>query len=487
MDTGEVPRAMGDDADHSRHHGVVHDGRSAGRVVVVSNRVVRPGQEHVGGLGQALGSALEGDGGLWIGWSGEVSRSPRTRHSRCGGMEFVVEDLLPDSYRHYYRGYSNSVLWPLLHSRPDLVACDKGDLQGYLAVNRQFARQLCRHLHPGDVVWIHDYHLLPLAAMARGLGVRNRIGLFLHTPVPARSVLDQVPAHAQAFSVLADCDLVGVQTQADADHLRDFFVRQCGARADASGRLHLEDGRTFSVGVFPVGIDVDAMAGLAARLRHRRPDDGVRQLIGVDRLDYSKGIPERLRGLGRLMHREPALVQQLRFLQVAPTSRGDVAAYRELAAEVEQLVHSLNARHGDTAGHRPVRCLRRPVPQHTLTGLYRASRVGLVTPLRDGMNLVAKEYVASQDPSDPGVLVLSRFAGAAGELRDALLVDPRDPDSVADAIARALSMQGHERRRRWRSMMDVLRRNDIHAWSRHFLHALRTVMSATPQVAGRPH
>lgn len=453
----------------------VSGGRSSRRLVVISNRVVKPDAEHVGGLGQALKQALSEGNGVWMGWSGDVRESSFPHSSTAGGMEFVLTDLTRDEYRQYYRGFSNSVLWPLLHSRPDLMQYAERDLLGYLSVNLRFARQLKTLVREDDIVWVHDYHLLPLAQQARELGVSAPMGLFLHTSVPPPAILCALPGHASLLRTLAAYDLIGVQTAKDAAHLRDYFISEHGARVEGDG-VRLESGRTFRIRAFPIGIDPAAVAELAAESGDGPPArlrSGAQvRVIGVDRLDYSKGIPERLQCIDRLLRQRPDLAQRLHFLQVAPTSRGDVNAYKRLAESVDELVEAVNARHG-TGSWQPVTCLREPLPLRTLAGLYRDARVGLVTPLRDGMNLVAKEYIAAQDPLDPGVLVLSAFAGAASELDAAVLVNPYDIDGMSKAVARALSMPRAERRDRWHSMMTRLRRNDIHSWTRHFVEALK--------------
>lgn len=457
----------------------VSGGRSSRRLVVISNRVVKPDAEHVGGLGQALKHALSEGSGVWMGWSGDVRESSSTHSSTAGGMEFLVTDLTRDEYRQYYRGFSNSVLWPLLHSRPDLMQYAERDLLGYLSVNLRFARQLRTLAREDDIVWVHDYHLLPLAQQARDLGVSVPMGLFLHTSVPPPAILCALPGHLPLLRMLAAYDLIGVQTGDDAAHLRDYFVSEHGARVEGDG-VRLESGRTFRIRAFPIGIDPTAVAELAVEADDespaRSPGRAPIRVIGVDRLDYSKGIPERLQCIDRLLRRRPDLAQRLHFLQVAPTSRGDVDAYKRLAERVDELVEAVNARHA-TGSWQPVTCLREPLPLRTLAGLYRDARVGLVTPLRDGMNLVAKEYVAAQDPLNPGVLVLSAFAGAASELEAAVLVNPYDIEGTSKAVARALSMPRGERRERWQSMMTRLRSNDIHRWTRHFVEALRAARS----------
>jgi len=454
-------------------------GRSggAGRLIAVSNRVVPPDQEHVGGLGQALKSAFARTSGVWIGWSGRITESPRINNGVHGSMEYVTTDLNRACYNHYYRGFSNRVMWPLLHGRLDLMDFEAEAFDGYMSVNGRFADQLAANACDDDAVWVHDYHLIPLAALARAKGVRSPIGFFLHTPVPAATILAALPRHHELLGTLAAYDLVGVQTLGDAINLREYFKREHGGKIDHDGSVRLRDGRVLQIGAFPIGIDPKLVSELAVseagNVRDSISGDARHRMIGVDRLDYSKGIPERLRAIELLLDRQPDLAGSLRYTQIAPTSRGDVPAYQQLARQVGDNVARINGRFTRHGIAPPIECVRDPLPLRTLAGLYRRARVGLVTPLRDGMNLVAKEYVAAQDPLDPGVLVLSSFAGAACELSGALLVNPYDVGGMADTIGRALAMQRGERRERWHAMMDSIRSNDIHAWGRRFVDALR--------------
>jgi trehalose 6-phosphate synthase len=458
------------------------------RTVIVSNRVALPGTQRPGGLAIALRAALSEGEGLWFGWSGRVGSATEVpQRRRDGVVDYATLDLSEDDVQAYYRDFANRVLWPLLHSRIDLIDYGRECSEGYRRVNSRFARALARELRPNDVVWVHDYHLIPLASELRALGVGNRIGFFLHVPFPPGDLVATLPHHRELFGRLLDYDLIGLQTRADAAHLEGYLRDQLGLRPSLGALWPTPDDRGLRVSAYPIGIDTPAIEALAAsadgadEVRRLRDSLGERRLIiGVDRLDYSKGLPERMRAFERYLTRHPDLCGRLTYLQIAPPSRGEAAEYRQLRAELEALAGHINGLHA-RPDWTPIRYVNHGYPHRVLTGFYRAAGVGLVTPLRDGMNLVAKEYVASQSPDDPGVLVLSRFAGAAGELDAALLVNPHDSDEVADALAQAARMPLPERRERWRTMMDVLRRNDITAWRRSFLQAL----SAPPPGAAR--
>ena len=450
------------------------------RLVVVSNRVALPGENRAGGLAVGLEAALGTQGGLWFGWSGKVVRedSGRLHEQVAGDVRYVTMDLDRADHDAYYNGFANRTLWPLLHSRLDLVDYARETRAGYRRVNLLFAEKLAPQLKDDDVLWIHDYHLIPLAAMLRERGVRCRIGFFLHVPMPSADLVSALPEHGRLFGTFYAYDLIGFQTARDADRFRTYARIFGGATIEADGRVTLPDGRRLAVGAFPIGIDArriaqqSAAAVNKAAVRALRDSMSGRKLaIGVDRLDYSKGLPERFRAFGRFIERHPAERGQLTFLQIAPVSRGDVAEYQHLRDQLEGISGHINGTHA-APDWTPLRYVNRNFPHPTLTGFYRLASVGLVTPLRDGMNLVAKEYVAAQDPDDPGVLVLSMLAGAAAELDAALLVNPYDLDGVADAIARAAVMPLAERRERWESMMRPITGYDIHAWCRDFLQRL---------------
>ncbi|AKC86108.1 alpha,alpha-trehalose-phosphate synthase (UDP-forming) [Pseudoxanthomonas suwonensis] len=452
------------------------------RLVVVSNRVALPGESRAGGLAVALQAALGERGGVWFGWSGKLvrSHSGQVHEQREGDIRYVTLDLDRADLDAYYNGFSNRTLWPLLHFRLDLVDYDRATREGYRRVNALFADKLAPLLREDDTVWVHDYHLIPLAALLRERGVGCRIGFFLHVPVPSADLLMAMPDHQRLFSTLYAYDLLGFQTRRDNDRFQSYVRLYGGGRIVGEGLLEAPGGRRFRTGAFPISIDTAHIARQAAAamakpaLRALRTSLERRMLaIGVDRLDYSKGLPERFHGFERYLQRHPDQRGTLTYLQIAPVSRGEVGEYQHLRSQLEQIAGHINGAHAEP-DWTPLRYVNRNFPHATLTGFYRSARVGLVTPLRDGMNLVAKEYVAAQDPEDPGVLVLSLLAGAAQEMSEALLVNPHDLDGVADAIATAATMPLARRRERWRAMYDYLLEHDIHAWRRSYLASLES-------------
>jgi len=450
------------------------------RLVVVSNRVAIPGENAPGGLAVALQAALGERGGVWFGWSGKSVRgtSGNVHEQQDGGIRYITVDLSRADVDDYYNGFSNRTLWPLLHFRLDLVDYDRATREGYRRVNALFADTLAPLLREDDIVWIHDYHLIPLAALLRERGVTCRMGFFLHVPVPSADLMMAIPDHARLFSTLYAYDLLGFQTSRDNDRFRSYVrLYGCGKLLD-DHRVEAPDGRRIRTGAFPISIDTPRIARQAAAaagksaLRNLHTSLERRLLaIGVDRLDYSKGLPERFQSFGRYLERHPDQKGSLTYLQIAPVSRGEVNEYQHLRNQLEQIAGHINGQHAEP-DWTPLRYVNRNIPHAMLTGYYRMARIGLVTPLRDGMNLVAKEYVAAQDPDDPGVLILSLLAGAALEMKEALLVNPHDLDGVADAIATAAAMPLAERKERWNAMMARLLEYDIHAWRRAYLEAL---------------
>lgn len=451
------------------------------RLVVVSNRVgpIAPGKAGEGGLVVALRAALQRAGGLWFGYSGTVAEQPSDipKLENAGNVTAAVLDLTRRDFEEYYIGYANRVLWPLFHYRPSLIDFSRRDLAGYLRVNRTFARVLHPMLDPDDLVWVHDYHLIPLGDELRKLGSRHAIGFFLHTPFPAAEVLRLLPNHRDLVASLCAYDLVGFQTVSDLQGFRDYLLRWGGGEPLADGAVRAF-GRVVRSGVFPVGIDVGTIAAQAAaaeasrqmrRLRDSLHDRAL--IIGVDRLDYSKGLPERFAAYSHLLEEYPQARGRTVFLQIAPPSRSDVPEYREIRQALERAAGSINGRYGEF-DWMPLRYLNKSFNHRILTGFYRTARLALVTPLRDGMNLVVKEYLASQRPEDPGMPVLSCFAGAAHELSEAILVNPNDHEGMAEAILQGLEMPLGERQERWHAMMATLRRNDAHAWRTRFIDAL---------------
>jgi trehalose 6-phosphate synthase len=450
------------------------------RLVAVSNRVGPVGKAAAaGGLAVALVDTLRENRGIWFGWSGRVGGTAdahrvHTRHS--GGLTVATTDLAPDDYEGFYNGFANRCLWPLFHFRIDLSRYDPGEHAAYNRVNAQFARQLLPLLEPADLLWVHDYHLFPLAAELRALGARQRLGFFLHIPFPPRDILNTLPVHEPLVRSLFEYDLVGFQTEQDLQRFFDYVERE--AHGQVRGSRVQAYGREIRAGAFPIGIDVDHVQRLAASARGEREVRDLRaalrgrsQIIGVDRLDYSKGLLRRLAAYELLLERHPQTLGALEFLQIAPVSRGEVKAYRDFRLELEQAASRINGRFA-RLDWTPLRCLTRALPRPTLVSLYRASRIGLVTPVRDGMNLVAKEYVAAQDPADPGVLVLSCFAGAAQQMRAALLVNPYDASATAEALLRAQTLPLDERRARHQELMRGLAGYDAKRWRDDFIGCL---------------
>jgi trehalose 6-phosphate synthase len=452
------------------------------RLVIVSNRVSMPRERlsRAGGLAVALREALNQYGGLWFGWSGETVAEPSNepRRARQGKVDFAVIDLSPEEHQQFYLEFANSILWPLCHYRLGLIDFRRAAWDGYLAVNDRFAEVLSKLLRPDDIVWVHDYHFIPLAAALRRRGLANKIGFFLHIPFPAPEVLAALPGHERLVRDLCAYDLVGFQTKTDMRALTEYILHEANGQVGDDGHV-LAFGRSLRVGAFPIGIDTEDFARLGEQAQNSldaqrlRDSLGDRKLVlGVDRLDYSKGIPQRFDAFYNMLSKHPEWRGKVTFMQIAPISRGEVTQYRKLRGELDALTGRINGKFAEF-DWAPVRYLNKSFPRNQLAAFYRIAAVGLVTPLRDGMNLVAKEYVAAQNPEDPGVLILSRFAGAVREMGGAVIVNPYDPEQVAEALVRALSMPLDERRQRWQYNMDVLRANTITHWRESFLKALQ--------------
>ena len=453
------------------------------RLLIVSNRVTLPGERagRAGGLAVAIREALRRYGGIWIGSSNDVIETPSTELKMHGSGRISVAtlDLTAEDNELYYAGFANSVLWPLCHYRVGLMDFKRPYYTGYMAVNERFAEAIARIAQPDDIIWVHDYHFLPLGAALRRRGLKNRIGFFLHIPFPAPEVLRVVPFHEKLVADLCRYDLLGFQTASDERAFCDFIRHDARGEIEENGVVAAFGERTRT-GVYPVGIETErfALTAIAAELapetnRLVQSLTGRRLIIGVDRLDYSKGLPLRFDAYSSLLANHAEHRSKVVMMQIAPTSRGDVRQYRTLRRELDQMAGRINARYAEF-DWAPLRYLNRGFSRNTLAGFYRHAKVGLVTPLRDGMNLVAKEFVASQNPENPGVLVLSRFAGAVDELFEgAKLVNPFDVDGVGEALHEALVMSLEERKERYEAMIKVLQANTINDWYERFLKALR--------------
>ncbi|HEX7800176.1 MAG TPA: alpha,alpha-trehalose-phosphate synthase (UDP-forming) [Asticcacaulis sp.] len=465
------------------------------RLIVVSNRVNPPADTGVGtagGLAMALSAALREDKGLWFGWSGETVEhySGQMSMQVVGGVTVALLDLEEQDRDEYYNGYANRTLWPLFHYRTDLVNYERSFDEGYERVNTRFAETLLPLIGPDDVIWVQDYHLIPLGRELRKRGVKNRIGFFLHIPWPARRVLNTLPRHAELVESMFAYDLIGFQTGDDAEAFNDYIVHDLGAETFEDGAARWRD-RVTRVRAFPIGIDAADFAATLKSDKAREYRDlmihsqgGRKMILGVDRLDYSKGLEERFAAYETLLEKNPDLHSHVFFLQIATRSRDDVDAYQDLRARLDTVSGQINGAYA-TVEWVPLRYVNRPYRRDELAGIYASAHVGLVTPLRDGMNLVAKEYVASQPPEDPGVLVLSEFAGAAEQMKEALIVNPMSREDVAEAIRKGLSMPLKERKARWELLMDKVQKGDVSRWRDDFVSALKapkTAPGARPRV-----
>jgi len=456
------------------------------RLIIVSNRVapISEGGPAAGGLAVGVYDALKETGGMWFGWSGDVltSHPEGIKLEEHGPVTFATIGLVRRDYDQYYRGFSNATLWPAFHYRPDLIEFDRHEYDGYCRVNRWLAEQLAPLLRPDDVIWVHDYHLIPFAQALRALGVKNRIGFFLHIPFPAAQILLSVPRHRELVEALCAFDLLGFQTEPDLRAFCDYIETEADGslRRDSAKPVEVRAfGQALRAAAYPIGVYPDEIAALAkdgesgrdveivkATLHHRK------LVMSVDRLDYSKGLVERFRAFERLIEHDSRQRNNVSFLQIAPPTRSDVDAYRDMRFQLEAESGRINGRYAEL-DWTPIRYIHRQYERPVLAALFREAHVGLVTPLRDGMNLVAKEYVSAQDPDDPGVLVLSQFAGAARELTAALIVNPLDIDGMADALAIALKMPLDERKARYGEMMQQLRENNVSVWRDNFLRDLK--------------
>ncbi|MEM8663447.1 MAG: trehalose-6-phosphate synthase [Pseudomonadota bacterium] len=451
------------------------------RIVIVSNRVgPLTDTGRAGGLAVALVDVLRDRGGLWFGWSGGVSDEGTygaLKFTEEGNVSTATIDVAQVDYDEFYAGFANRALWPTLHYRLDLTDFDRRLEEGYRRVNERFAQRLVPLLRPDDIVWVQDYHFFLLGDMLRAQGVKNPIGFFLHIPFPVPEVLTALPNHKKIVHAMLAYDLVGFQT---GNHLAAFerylFEEVDGVREDDGSITAME--RNVHASAFPIGIDAEAFSSFhktkegGENLALVRSElDSRKQIVGVDRIDYSKGLPERFMAFERLLELYPEHKGEVSLLQVAPPSRSEVRAYSQIQRLLEGLSGRINGRFADL-DWTPIHFLGRSFPRRSLAGIYRGSAVGLVTPLRDGMNLVAKEYIAAQDPENPGVLVLSRFAGAAEEMREALIVNPYSIDELAEALRAAIQMPLDERKARFQPLYDKVMTNTASAWAHLFLERM---------------
>jgi trehalose 6-phosphate synthase/phosphatase len=480
-------------------------GARGGRLLVVSNRLplsvkkVKDGlwqsTPSSGGLQSAMGPILKRRGGMWIGWPGYGPRMhDDSWHAQIAQWRqrygYVAVELPSDLARQFYEGYANQTLWPLFHSFSTRFDYDSQLWAAYVTANRRFRDAVLEQLAPGDTVWIHDYHLMLLPRMLREVAPETRIGFFLHIPFPASELLRILPRRDEVLRGLLGADLVAFQTHADLQHFRASLLRLIGLPSQMDRVV--AQGHSTRLEALPISIAPDeftnlldhdvatqrALAALKVRFRDQRI------LLGVDRLDYTKGIPQRLRAFRKLLAGAPKLRGKVTLVQVAVPSRERIPEYERLRHEVSDLVGEVNGEFGRPEWT-PVVYMRRGISRGDLVALYAAADVGWVTPLRDGMNLVAKEYVACHRGTS-GALLLSEFAGAAAEMGEAFLVNPYDEDRTASVLERILEMPLEERQDRMALLHRRVQRNNVFRWADRFLGLLDTAAEGRLVVADRP-
>ena len=458
------------------------------RLLIVSNRLpvtvrIIDGRvsvkRSVGGLATGLRGPHERSNGLWIGWPGTIEGATSAAmgdiRRQLADLRTVPLALDAREVSIFYEHISNGVLWPICHDRVDQLPLQVDGWDVYESANARYADAVAEQWRPGDLVWVHDYHLMRVPALLRERIPDARIGFFLHIPFPNPEIFFTLPTRQWLVEGMLGADLIGFHTRRYHGHFRAALRRLFSLEADRNDTVRWRN-RTVRIGVFPMSVDAADFARrasddevIAKKAEYERPHE--RLLVGIDRLDYTKGIPRRLLAIERLLQLHPEWHEKVRLIQVAVPSRDGVGAYRRFKREVESAVGRINGEFA-TPNWTPIQYIHRSVSSTTLVALYRAADVMLVTPVRDGMNLVAKEFPASRIDED-GVLLLSEFAGAAEELRDAVIVNPYDIDGTAESIHRALTMPPEERRRRMRAMRTTVLEHDVHRWADGFLDALR--------------
>ena len=441
----------------------------------------------MGGLASALeGAQLEMEQ-IWVGWPGgtleEIDDPDTVRKNmlECGVYPVFLTEAELDGF---YEGYANSTLWPLLHYMVERCKFSNEWWETYQKVNRKFAEVIADIAEPGDQIWIHDYHLFLVPTMLRDMTEGLRIGFFLHTPFCSSEIFRALPNRDELLTGVLGADLIGFHTYSYLRHFRSSLLRVLGWESEMEGMRH--EGREVHMGVYPIGHNHHGFEAVLQDekfmeivLKQRKALAGRRMILNVERLDYTKGVPEKLSAMRRFLELHPDKADEVIFVLIAVPSRQGVAEYDELTEEVQREVGAINGEFG-TVGHSPIQFLHRGFPMNELAAFYVTSEICMVSPLRDGMNLVAKEFLDCQRPEfiqRPGVLILSEFAGAANELAQAIHVNPYDIDEVARAINRALEMPDDERKKRIEAMQSRLQKQDSGTWARRYLGDLDSTTS----------
>ena len=468
------------------------------KIIIVSNRVSYEQKPQAGGLSAAIQNVFKDLDGLWVGWSGEICDEQQRHQGLAQHIQYHVFSLTPEEYDGYYLSFANEVIWPICHLRPSYLRLFENSYGTYQRVNERFAREALSVAAPEDLIWVHDYHLLLTGRSLRALGHKGSIGYFHHIPIPPLDLVRTIPHHTEIWASLLDYDLVGLQTSNDLKNILDYFVSYSQSfpslKIIEQSQTHIcfqYKNRLIKFAVYPISIDTAYIESIATDAMELEEVKNLQEsisncplVIGVDRLDYSKGLENKFHAFEKALQLPQENGQPI-LLQIANKSRSDIASYQDLCGNLESLTSKINGDHGNPS-YAPIRYVNTAYDHTILTGFYRLARVGLVTPTKDGMNLVAKEYVAAQDPEDPGVLVLSEFAGAAHEMLEALLVNPFHTYSVAQSIHRALHMPKLERIQRHRALMKRLRSHDIQRWHQTFMadmFAVRQTLHEPEQVA----
>ena len=459
------------------------------KLIVLSNRVNLPNKQSpkavAGGLAVALQEALAKDGGIWVGWNGQVvtniSDMPDTvnqfateQHDK---VTYVTTAFSPMQYEKYYCGYANNRLWAGMHDRTDLIVSSSEDFSVYQAVNRMFAKQLQQIAQPDDMIWIQDYHFFAVARHCRDLGMKQRIGFFLHIPFPQLWVWDFLTYGQTLINQLLDYDVVGLQTQQDAQNcaaVLEQLLPHANQITQTNGRTLISHGnhttliQAYPIGINPVYIHKLASQPLSDPAVLKNLTSTITTILAVERLDYTKGIPERLQAFAAFLQRYPQYLERIQLYQIACPSRLDIQTYQQLRQQVHTLVEQINSQFA-TASWQPIIYQEDPVSHDNLMPLFRQCQICWVNSLKDGMNLVAKEYIAAQDEQNAGILILSKNAGAAHQLQQAILVDPTNNDSMIEGLYQALTMTKQQREQRHQSLLKSIYETDIDTWRAHFL------------------